>query len=281
MAKRSKLNITIWLLCLTLCLGLFSCCEKTERHGPQSADNKAEPTTSVLEESLVSQSSKEELSQQPSQEVASQEQLSPETSLPEELSKEPSMQEKSSGLSESEDFSQGEHTAQPEDAEKTSMLFAALPLEFVFSSGAGGWQTILTLDRDGSFSGMYSDSEMGEIGEGYPNGTVYLSIFSGQFTDIMQVDDTTYSMQLSELITQNGTEEEWMEAGIRYLVTEPAGIEAGTYLLYAPETPVEKLNEEFLNWRLGSYPLMDETEETLSCYGLCDQDTGYGFFAYE
>lgn len=59
-----------------------------------------------------------------------------------------------------------------------------MPQDFVFSSGAGGWQTSLTLNRDGSFTGTYSDSEMGDQRDDYPHGTVYICEFSGQFSNL-------------------------------------------------------------------------------------------------
>lgn len=39
---------------------------------------------------------------------------------------------------------------------------------FTFSSGAGAWGTELHIRADGSFSGQYQDSNMGETGEGHP-----------------------------------------------------------------------------------------------------------------
>ena len=64
-------------------------------------------------------------------------------------------------------------------------------------------QTIKTLIHEtahaklhGSFEGSYYDADMGDRGENYPNGTVYLCNFSGKFTDITQVNDYTYSMTL-------------------------------------------------------------------------------------
>ena len=44
--------------------------------------------------------------------------------------------------------------------------------EFCFSSGVGGWFTVLYIHEDGSFDGHYQDSNMGVTGEGYPNGTL-------------------------------------------------------------------------------------------------------------
>ena len=43
-------------------------------------------------------------------------------------------------------------------------------MEFYFSSGAGGWATVMTIDADGTFSGNFHDSDMGTTGEGYPYG---------------------------------------------------------------------------------------------------------------
>lgn len=34
-------------------------------------------------------------------------------------------------------------------------------IEFYFASGAGGWRTVMQIEADGSFSGEYSDSDMG------------------------------------------------------------------------------------------------------------------------
>ena len=42
-------------------------------------------------------------------------------------------------------------------------------LECWFGSGAGAWSTTLTIHEDGSFFGVYRDSDMGDIGDGYPN----------------------------------------------------------------------------------------------------------------
>ena len=43
-------------------------------------------------------------------------------------------------------------------------------LEFWFGSGVGAWCTTLQIQPDGSFEGQYHDSDMGDTGDGYPNG---------------------------------------------------------------------------------------------------------------
>ena len=146
----------------------------------------------------------------------------------------------------------GSPAEQPEAPveEEVAVLPDALPLDLTFASGAGAWCTGLTLERDGSFTGVYHDSEMGDQGEGYPNGSCYISTFSGGFGDIRQVDDHTWAMTLKELTVQETPGEEWIEDGVRYIASEAYGLDEGTeFLLYSPKTPTEGLNEEFLTWR--------------------------------
>lgn len=156
------------------------------------------------------------------------------------------------------------------------------PLELTYSSGAGAWQTSLTLSRDGSFEGSYYDADMGDRGENYPNGTVYLCNFSGKFTDITQVNDYTYSMTLEngELYVTAEGGEEWIEDGVRYILMRPSGLDWGTnFRFYTPDAPVSKLPVEFLDWWPGRF---DETpSDNLSYYGLYNEDEGSGFFTYE
>ena len=157
------------------------------------------------------------------------------------------------------------------------------PLEMTFCSGVGAWNTTLTLDPDGSFEGVYHDSDMGDSGEGYPDGTVYLCTFYGRFGDIRKLDDSTYSMTLQELniTTSHEVGEEWIEDGTRYVSSEPYGLSCGTdFLFYTPEAPVSELPEEFLNWFSGPYDRSSLTESgVLSHYGLYNKDMGYGFFS--
>ena len=163
-------------------------------------------------------------------------------------------------------------------AQEVEALPDALPLDLTFASGAGAWCTGLTLKRDGSFAGAYHDSEMGDQGEGYPNGSCYISTFSGKFGDIRQVGDHTWAMSLEELTVQEAPGEEWIEDGIRYIASEAYGLANGTeFLLYSPETPTEGLDEEFLTW----WPSRNmEDFNTLNCWGLWNQEMGYGFFTY-
>lgn len=153
--------------------------------------------------------------------------------------------------------------------------------KFIFASGAGAWGTVLDLNKNGDFSGNYHDSEMGENADEYPDGTVYLSVFTGKFTNFEKINDYSYKMTVADVKTRDEVGKEWIEQGIRYVATAPHGIEGGTeFILYLPQTPVSELPEEFLYW----WPARFEGEEnptTLSYYGILNVSTNDGFFTYE
>lgn len=167
---------------------------------------------------------------------------------------------------------------QENGGEKTDGGLAdSLPIDLEFASGVGAWSTDLTLEPDGSFSGVYHDSDMGDSEESYPDGTMYTCTFSGKFTDIKQLDDHSYSLTLDELTSDYEQDKEWVEDGVRYVSSEPYGVEQGKdFILYLPDTPTDGLNEEFLSWWPGQY--QEDQSDTLDFYGLYNVDMGYGFF---
>lgn len=169
-----------------------------------------------------------------------------------------------------------------EIASYQKMLQNSFPMELLFASGAGAWGTTLTLNLDGTFAGQYHDSNMGENGEDYPNGTVYYCNFSGRFGSMMKLNDYAYYMRLEELVydTDIGREQIGEEEGIRYVTAEPYGIAGGEeFIFYLPGTPVEELNEDFLSWWPDAYLWRNGELDTLTGYGLHNVNTGDGFFS--
>lgn len=166
------------------------------------------------------------------------------------------------------------------EAEKTSETVSSLPgdypMSLTYCSGAGGWSTVLTLSQDGSFTGTFSDSEMGESDENdYPNGTIYECNFSGQFSDIKKVNEYTYSMVLDSVSIDE--EADRIEDGVRYKAGEPSGMDSGTEIyFYTPDTPISELSEEFLSWK------QTDTDKagTLDCYAIYNKSADSGFFQY-
>ena len=176
-----------------------------------------------------------------------------------------------------------EHRIVEQDqAEAEIMLLPdELPRDFVFCSGAGAWSTELTLNRDGTFSGMHHDSDMGSTGEGYPNGTVYICRFEGRFEVVDQIDEYTYSLRLAELTMSETPGTEKIVEGVRHIAAEPYGLESGTdFLLYLPGTPYELLTEDFLFWQLWRGDMGNE-KNSLSGYAIRNVATEYGFFSVD
>ena len=151
-------------------------------------------------------------------------------------------------------------------------------LELCFSSGAGAWSTWMTLYGDGSFEGAFHDSNMGESGEGYPNGTVYTSRFRGKFVLRGQPQPHVYELELEQLENLSGQTEPFIQQGVRYVPSDPYGLEGGRqFFLYLPDTPVEGLNEEFLSWWPNRFDA--QPPRTLSRYGLYNVEMECGFFS--
>ena len=160
--------------------------------------------------------------------------------------------------------------------------------EFSFLSGAGAWRTIITINRDGTFTGWYLDSEMGETGEGYPNGSVYICDFSGRFENIKKIDEYSYQMALTGIQTEKPVGEEWIEDEIRYVASDPHGLnnpdnnqECVEFIFYLPDTPVDQVPEAFLTWWPYRYTQETAPKTTLSCYGILNVTTNFGFFTTE
>lgn len=166
--------------------------------------------------------------------------------------------------------------------ENTEELFSFVDIsnhEFYFSSGAGGWCTVMYVHEDGTFEGNYHDSDMGDIGEGYPNGVMYYCDFNGKFTKPHRVNAYTYSIKIENINVEYepGTEE--IRDGICYRYSEPYGLDSADEIyIYLPETPVEELPEGYKSWVYYGIP---EESDSLSFYGLYNVTPEYGFSGYE
>jgi len=167
------------------------------------------------------------------------------------------------------------------EVQVTAFSFADVEnLYFYFSSGAGGWYTVLYIHGDGSFDGHFQDSDMGDTADEYPNGTLYYSDFSGRFTEPEQVDDLTYRFRIASMDFPYGFGEE-IKDGIRYCYSSAYGLdEAEDLYLYLPGSKVKDLPEEFRTW-VGYYDPDAVAEEELPFYGLYNENAENGFSSYE
>ena len=156
----------------------------------------------------------------------------------------------------------------------------------MFCSGAGAWQTTLTLQGDGQFEGYYEDADLN---------TRYVCQFHGRFGNIVQISDASFYMTLEELVldTNRPVGEEWDEGGIHYISSEPYGFDGADgkalkpgagFVFYLPEAmghaPGTELYgaTDFLSWHPSRPRRFNSASDTLGCYGLYNLETGYGFF---
>lgn len=167
-----------------------------------------------------------------------------------------------------------------EDVVEEGFSFSELSdVNFWFSSGVGGWGTELSIAEDGTFEGVYIDTDMGDMGEGYPNGTRYSCVFKGKFTKLVKVNEYTYSMELESMEYENepNTEEIGYEEGFRYCYSDAYGLTDGKeFLIYLPGSPVDELPEEYLSW--VNHSLYGEEDKTkLPFYGMYNVEAHCGF----
>ena len=158
------------------------------------------------------------------------------------------------------------------------ITYADIPSKFTFSSGAGAWMTVLTLNPDGSFVGEYHDSDMGDRGDGYPNGTVYICNFEGKFTEPVKVNEFIYSMSLESLEVAEAAGRVYYEDEIRYILSDPVGMsDAEEFYLYLPGADMSELSDDFLSWCDVDADIRDTLP--IGCYGIYNVGGKTGFNA--
>ena len=158
----------------------------------------------------------------------------------------------------------------------TTNIFDAIPSEFTFSSGAGGWRTLININSDGSFTGNYVDYDLGDTGTDYPKGSAAICDFTGKFTNVTKIDDFSYSMKVISLVQEGTKGDEYIEDGTRFTVSHPYGFDdADEFMLYLPGKPISELSDDFLSWvqfgRRGEQAIPDGT------YGLYNVNGKEGF----
>ena len=165
-------------------------------------------------------------------------------------------------------------------AEAADALFETLEgLEWSFCSGAGAWSTDMRIFADGSFSGEFHDGEIGEDGEAYPYGTVYICDFTGKLSVVERQDENTWKLRVEALAIDESRPEEVIEDGVRFVRAEPYGLaEGGEMLLYAPGTPLTAIPEDMRFW---THALdLENPPETLEDWFLSSEENGSGFVSW-
>ncbi len=152
---------------------------------------------------------------------------------------------------------------------------------FLFTSGAGGWGTEMTVAADGSFTGRFHDSEMGDITDEHPSGVLILSEFTGHFTQPEPVNDYSFSLQIADIQFPQGDRQEIADGTLYEYTSSAYGLDgAEELLLYLPGAPIAELPEMYLNWVRSGFYLYEEGAAGLPGYGLYNVTEENGFSSY-
>ena len=158
------------------------------------------------------------------------------------------------------------------------VLFEKLTKPFIFTSGAGGWYTGMSISKDGSVKGTFLDMNRGITGSNHPNGQMYLSKFTGKFKNLVKVNDYEYKMTLTDLDYPKVGETKIVN-GVKIDTTEPYGIadaksSGKEFILYLPGRPVKDLPEEVGSW---IYDFKNRMPEELTSAVIFNKDKGWAF----
>lgn len=151
-------------------------------------------------------------------------------------------------------------------------------LEFWFSSGAGAWSSRLMLNKDGSFTGNYHDTEPAEVGKDYRNGTRYQSSFDGSFEIVKQPNDYCIELQLTHVQTEQPADTISFEDGMRIITANAVGLDGGSrFILYLPNVTIEQIPEDERTW-LPLHTHNMKNDEALGFFYLYNVDGETGFY---
>lgn len=149
---------------------------------------------------------------------------------------------------------------------------------YAFASGAGGWSEDFTIEKDGFFTGYYHDSDMGDAGEDYEDGTVYSSTYTGYFTNLTKVNAYTYTMELADISYKDEVGSTRLCDNIRYIYTDSYCLgDTDIFTVYLPGTPVSELPEEICMW-LSAHTQLGER---LDMIAIVDEKNMYGIASYD
>ena len=162
-------------------------------------------------------------------------------------------------------------------SEGAALLRTLSGYSFIMSSGAGGWSDTMKISASGTFTGSYRDSDMGDTGSGYPDGTVYVGTYSGKLGNIRKLNKYLYRATVLRKVMDKRPKAQIID-GTRYLAVEggfPAGAEV---FICVPGTPLSKIPEDAWMWFMGITG--DFTMTKTPYYGIYMKDGSHGFINY-
>lgn len=149
-------------------------------------------------------------------------------------------------------------------------IISSFPLNFTFTSGVGGWQTNMSIEEDGTFTGKYHSTTYGD------SPAEYICNFTGKFSGLDKINEYTYKMQLESMECKERVGEEYYIDQRMCIGAEPYGLEVGKeFILYLPGCNTSDLPSDFLGW----VSIVGDVSQELPFYGIYNIKGKYGFFS--
>ncbi|MGO1685486.1 MAG: hypothetical protein ACTH0H_10880 [Brachybacterium sp.] len=132
---------------------------------------------------------------------------------------------------------------------------------FVFSSGAGAWSTGYEMGADGTFTGEFSDSDMGA-------GIRHSAQFEGRLEVGERIDETTYALNLVEFTRTTPPSGQVEEDGytIQYEPSVYGFDQCRDFRLLFPDTPTSSLNDDQRLWSTAAQEGPTLTIFSITCF---------------
>jgi len=118
---------------------------------------------------------------------------------------------------------------------------------YLFETGINDWSTTMELGADGSFTGVYHDTDYDTDEDGNTTAATEYCSFSGKFSEPEKIDDLTYKITLNDITLEDTLpEDENNEFG--YFLSEYAfGLDLLDYTVYMKGTKTADLPEGCLD----------------------------------
>ena len=128
-------------------------------------------------------------------------------------------------------------------------------------------------------NGTGTENTEGVTGDGYENGTVYISVFDGHFKDLTPVNDHCYRMTLADISYQeNEFGREEIKDGTKYVYSDAYGLTGtDTFLVYMEGTPVSEISEEVYSW----LSMANKSDTELTMVALVNEGQEEGIYSYK
>ena len=149
---------------------------------------------------------------------------------------------------------------------------------YSYSSGAGAWSEDFKIQKDGSFYGDFHDSDMGDSGDDYPNGTIYISSYSGHFTDLTKINDTVYEMKLADISYDTEPDSQEYSDDFHYVYTKSLCFEGADIItIYLPGTPIKEIPEDVYWWLSAQ----NSSKTELTTIALANLSSQIGIYSHD